>query len=125
MTGAQGTANAPGGGPPISAVTGRIRRRGAWRVPRALTVASALGAVDLDLSRAIIEHPVIDIELRLGTGRARITVPRDAVVEVAGLHAGWREPRHKTRRCARPGGVRVRISGSMGLGRLTIRHARR
>src|SRR5437016_3074491 len=63
----------------IGAVSGRIRRRGAWRVPRTLKVESAFGRVHLDLSRAIIEHPVIDIELDLGTGRAEITVPRDAI----------------------------------------------
>ncbi|GAA5040519.1 hypothetical protein HNP84_007571 [Thermocatellispora tengchongensis] len=109
----------------IAAVGGRIRRRGAWRVPRTLKVESALGRVRLDLSRAVIEHPVIDIELHLGTGSARITVPRDAIVDIEDLHTGWKDPIHKTRRRSRPGGPRIRISGSMGLGRLKIRHARR
>jgi hypothetical protein len=40
----------------IAALSGRIRRRGAWRVPRILKVESALGRVHLDLSRAVIEH---------------------------------------------------------------------
>jgi hypothetical protein len=109
----------------IAAVSGRIRRRGAWRVPRILKIESALGRVHLDLSRAVIEHPVIDIELRLGTGRAEITVPRDAIVDVEGLRTGWKDLRYKTRRRSRPGGPRIRISGTMGLGRLKIRHARR
>ncbi|GAA3598316.1 DUF1707 domain-containing protein [Nonomuraea rosea] len=109
----------------IAAVGGRIRRRGAWRVPRTLKVESALGRVHLDLSRAVIEHPVIDIELRLGTGGAVITVPRDAIVDVEGLYAGWKDTRYKTRRGARSGGPRIRISGAMGMGRLKIRHARR
>ncbi|MFI8458022.1 DUF1707 domain-containing protein [Kitasatospora sp. NPDC085464] len=107
----------------IAAVSGRIRRRGAWRVPRTLTVASALGSVHLDLSRAVIDHPVVDIELQVGTGSARITVPRDAVVDIEGLQTGRRQALHKARRRARPGGPRIRISGFMGLGRLTIRHA--
>ncbi|MFI7132201.1 DUF1707 domain-containing protein [Nonomuraea sp. NPDC050153] len=109
----------------ITAVGGRIVRRGAWRIPRVLRVESALGRVHLDLSRAIIEHPVVDIELRLGTGRARITVPRDAIVDVEGLRTGWRDPIYQTRRSSRPGGPRIRISGAMGMGRLKIRHARR
>jgi hypothetical protein len=107
----------------IAAVSGRIQRRGAWRVPRVLRVESALGRVRLDLSRAVIEHPVVDIELRLGTGRAEITVPRDAIVDVEDLRTGWKDPRYKTRRPSRPGGPRIRISGTMGLGRLKIRHA--
>lgn len=79
----------------------------------------------LDLSRAVIEHPVVDIELRLGTGGAGITVPRDAVVDVEGLSTGWKDLRYKVPRRSRPGGPTIRISGAMGYGRLKIRHARR
>ncbi|MFI8306221.1 DUF1707 domain-containing protein [Streptomyces sp. NPDC085927] len=109
----------------IAAAGGRIRRRGAWRVPRILKVTSAYGRVHLDLSRAVIEHPVIDIELQLGTGRAKITVPRDAIVDAEDLHTGWKDTLYKPRRRSRPGGPRIRISGTMGFGRLKIRHARR
>jgi hypothetical protein len=109
----------------IAAASGRIRRRGAWRVPRSLKVESAFGKVHLDLSRAVIEHPEVDIELRLGTGRATITVPRDAVVDIEDLQTVWKSPLHRTRRRSRPGGPKIRISGSMGFGRLRIRHARR
>ncbi|WP_084962861.1 DUF1707 SHOCT-like domain-containing protein [Thermoactinospora rubra] len=109
----------------IAAVSGRIRRRGAWRVPRFLKVESALGRVRLDLSRAVFEHPVVDIELHLGTGGAGITVPRDAIVDVEGLRTGWKDLRYRTRRRSRSGGPRIRISGTVGLGRLKIRHARR
>ncbi|MET8921372.1 DUF1707 SHOCT-like domain-containing protein [Streptomyces sp. NPDC003509] len=109
----------------IAAAAGRIRRRGAWQVPRFLTIESAMGKVNLDLSRAVIEHPVVDIELRLGTGRAKITVPRDAIVDVGDLHTGWKDIRYRIRRPSRPGGPRIRITGAMGFGRLRIRHARR
>ena len=55
----------------IAAVSGRIQRRGAWRIPRILKVESAFGRVHLDLSRAVIDHPVVDIEVQLGTGSAK------------------------------------------------------
>jgi hypothetical protein len=109
----------------IAAASGRIRRRGAWRVPRMLKVESAFATVHLDLSRAVIEHPVVDIELQLGSGKAKITVPRDAMVEVEALRTVWKDPRYKTRRRSRTGGPRIRISGTMEFGRLKIRHARR
>lgn len=115
----------PGTTSTIAAAGGRIQRRGVWRVPRFLKVESAFGRVRLDLSRAIIEHPVIDIELQLGTGRAKITVPRDAVVDVEGLRTGWKDLRYNVPRCSRPGGPKIQISGTMGFGRLKIRHARR
>lgn len=88
----------PGTTSTIAAAGGRIQRRGAWRVPRILKVESAFGRVHLDLSRAVIEHPVVDIELQLGTGRARITVPRDAIVDIEGLRTGWKDSLYKTRR---------------------------
>jgi hypothetical protein len=109
----------------IAAAAGRIRRRGAWRVPRILKVESAYGSVHLDLSRAVIEHPVVDIELKLGTGRARITVPRDAVVDVEGLHTGWKDTHYRPPQRSGTGRPTIRISGTMGFGRLKIRHARR
>ncbi|MBQ1101273.1 DUF1707 domain-containing protein [Streptomyces sp. b94] len=115
----------PGSTATIAAAGGRIKRRGAWRMPRVLKVESAYGRVRLDLSRAVIEHPVVDIKLQLGTGGARITVPRDAVVDVEGLSTGWKDLRYKIPRRPRPGGPTIRISGVMGYGRLKIRHALR
>jgi hypothetical protein len=109
----------------IAALSGRIRRRGAWRVPRVLKVESAFGRVHLNLSRAVIEHPVVDIEVQLGTGRAKITVPRDAIVDVDGLRTVWKDSLYKPRRPSRPGGPKIRITGTMGFGRLKVRHARR
>ena len=109
----------------IAAQSGRIRRRGAWRVPRFLKVESAFGRVHLDLSRAVIEHPVVDIQLQLGSGRAKITVPRDAVVDIEDLHTVWKAPLYETPRRSHPSGPSIRISGTMEFGRLKIRHARR
>lgn len=109
----------------ISAASGRIKRGGAWRVPRFLTVASAFGRVNLDLSRAVIEDPVVDIDLQVATGRAKITVPFGAVVELDGLRTGWKDVDYKLPRRSRPTGPTIRISGAVGFGRLTVRHARR
>jgi hypothetical protein len=109
----------------IAAAHGRIRRRGPWRVPRNLKVESAFGRVRLDLSRAVIEHRQVDIELQLGTGRASITVPRDAIVDVEDLQTVWKDARYKPRRRSRSSGPKIRIYGTMGFGRLKIRHGRR
>ncbi|MFJ5922975.1 DUF1707 domain-containing protein [Kitasatospora sp. NPDC092948] len=104
---------------------GRIVRRGAWRVPRTLKVASPFGKVRLDLSHAVFDHPVVDIELGLGFGRATITVPHNATVDVDGVQGGWKEVRYRPPRHAAPGGPHIRITGTSGFGRLRIRHARR
>lgn len=99
----------------IAAAGGRIKRRGAWRVPRILKVESAYGRVHLNLSRAVIEHPAVDIELQLGTGRAKITVPRDAVVDFEELRTGWKDTLYKPqRRSSSGGGRRSGLPGPWG-----------
>ncbi|MEV5965437.1 DUF1707 domain-containing protein [Kribbella sp. NPDC051952] len=116
----------PGTSSTIGAATGRIQRRGRWVVPRTLKVESAFGRVHLDLSQAVFEHPVHDIVLNLGTGRAKLTLPADAIVDLEGLKTGWKDLRYKpNRRSTGSGGVRIRLTGAMGFGRLKIRHARR
>ncbi|MCX5384325.1 DUF1707 domain-containing protein [Streptomyces sp. NBC_00083] len=109
----------------IAVAAGRIRRDGAWRVPRTLKVESAFGRVHLDLSRAVVEHSSIDIELRLGSGNARITVPRGAVVDIEDLHCVWKDPHVGVPRHSTQGAPRIRVSGTMEYGRLKVRWARR
>ncbi|MFK4691161.1 hypothetical protein RKD22_004096 [Streptomyces pristinaespiralis] len=109
----------------IEARGGRIRRGGGWRVPRVFRIESEFGQVELDLSRAVIDHPVIDIELRLRYGRARIVLPRDATVDYEGLGAEWKQPVYKAPRRGGTGGPHIRITGAMEYGRLKIRHRRR
>ncbi|MEY9943472.1 DUF1707 domain-containing protein [Kitasatospora sp. GAS1066B] len=118
-------AEKPGAASTIGAMSGAIRRRGVWRVPRVLRVESAFGRVHLDLSRAVIEHPVVDIELQLGTGRAKITVPRGAVVDLEDLRGVWKAPDYRAPRGAHGGGPTIRITGTLQFGRVKIRHARR
>jgi hypothetical protein len=107
----------------IAAVNGIIWRRGRWLVPANLTVASALATVYLDLSRAIIEHPVVDLEILLGVGRARIIVPRDSIVDLEDMATGMKGMTYKPRRPSRSGGLQIRIHGAVGMRKLTVRHA--
>ncbi|MFV2172914.1 hypothetical protein ACFHW2_22910 [Actinomadura sp. LOL_016] len=50
-------------------------------------------------------------------------MPRDAVVDLEGLRAGWKDALYRPRRRSRPGGPEIRLSGAVGLGRVKIRHA--
>ena len=77
-----------------------------------MKVESKYGAVNLDLSRAIIEYPVVDIELQLRFGAAKITLPADAVVDLDDLRTDWRLPTYTPPPSADPAG---RGSESPGL----------
>lgn len=109
----------------IAAKAGRIQRRGTWRVPKTFEIDSEFGKVDLDLSGAIIEHPAIQLDLRLRFGKARITVPRDAVVDLNELRCQWKQPVDRPPVDRPTDGVRIKISGEMEFGRLVVRYARR
>ncbi|WP_338146209.1 DUF1707 domain-containing protein [Streptomyces boncukensis] len=109
----------------IRAVGGRIRRQGAWRVPRVLRIESRMAKVVLDLSRTAVEHPVVDIELQLEFGGARLILPPGATVDYDGLTAHWKQPVHRAPRWTEPGGPHIRVTGTMGYGRLRIRHRSR
>jgi hypothetical protein len=65
---------------------------------------------------------VVDIELQLRFGRARITLPDDAVVDIEDLSTIWKQPIYDTQQCFDAGGPRIRISCTMEYGRLKIRH---
>jgi len=108
----------------IVATSGKIRRDGDWRVPRILRIESEFGKVRLDLSHATFESAVVDVELRLEYGWAKVTAPADAVVDVDGLRAAWKQPRYTPPRHSSKAGPLIRISGSMVHGRLTVRHSR-
>ncbi|GAA1593609.1 DUF1707 domain-containing protein [Kribbella hippodromi] len=115
----------PGRSATIAAATGRIKRTGAWRVPRKLKVNSEFGRVRLDLSRAIWEYPELDLELNLGTGSAKIRVPRDAVVELEGLTTALKDSPYQPPSRSTGTGPRIRVTGVIGFGKVKIRHARR
>ncbi|MFG2027186.1 DUF1707 domain-containing protein [Streptomyces sp. NPDC048825] len=108
----------------VNAVGGLIQRRGGWQVPRHFKVTSRMAKVYLDLSRAVIEYPVVDIELHLQYGWARVVVPPDATVNFESLQADWKQPVYKTPRHSESNGPRIHISGTMGYGRLRIKHRR-
>ena len=65
---------------------------------------------------------MVDIELQLRFGRAKITLLDDAVVDLDDLRTVWKLPIYEPPQRANSSGPRIRISGTMEFGRLTIRH---
>ena len=51
-------------------------------------------------------------------------MPHDAAVDYEGVRADWKQPVYRAPRHGRQGGPRIRITGTMGYGRLTIKHSR-
>lgn len=115
-------ADIEGGALEIEAINGHIKRLGSWRVPRRIRIASEYGKVKLDLSQAQFESDKVDIDLQLTYGRARIIVPRSAVVDLDGLVTDWKQPSYRGPREGPGNRPLIRISGHMEYGRLKVRH---
>jgi hypothetical protein len=106
----------------IDAINGRIKRLGTWRVPRRIRISSEYGKVKLDLSQAQFESDKVEIDLQLTYGRARIIVPRSAVVDLDGLVTDWKQPSYRRPRHGPGSRPLIRITGHMEYGRLKVRH---
>ncbi|MEU9890121.1 DUF1707 domain-containing protein [Sphaerisporangium sp. NPDC051011] len=106
-------------------IGGRLTRTGDWQVPRRLRVDSEYGRVRLDLSRAHIPHPRVDIELRLTYGHATIILPVGAGANIDGVQAAWGRVTCKSPARPHPGGLHVHITGNLPYGHLTIRTSRK
>ncbi len=59
-----------------------LKRRGPWVVARRLLVVAKAGSVKLDFTEAVIQYPVVEIELNVSAGSTTLVVPRGASVDV-------------------------------------------
>lgn len=73
---------APGQRIELNAKYSALHRTGAWLVPQAMLVRNKYGATKLDFSAAIIEFPVVRIELDIRWGSAEIIIPETASVDL-------------------------------------------
>jgi hypothetical protein len=99
-----------------------IKRTGVWDVPARLRVLSGMGSVVLDFCDAPVHHPVVEIELELGAGSARLLVPDDATANVDDLVPGMGSIKNKVPSRPRPGSPHFVVHGRTGMGSVTIRH---
>ena len=67
----------------LHAVMSSIERRGAWLVPRELTVRVKLGNAELDLRDALLEPGLTTIHLEVKLGNVEIIVPPGLPVEMS------------------------------------------
>ncbi|MFF0774988.1 DUF1707 domain-containing protein [Nonomuraea wenchangensis] len=104
----------------------QIRRSGDWAVPRRLRVTSKYGSADLDLSQAVIPHPVVEIELNLTYGSTKITLPEGGTANVDGFRSDWGHvSATEVPGRPRPGILHVVITGTTKYGTLTVRYPRK
>jgi Domain of unknown function (DUF1707)/Cell wall-active antibiotics response 4TMS YvqF len=67
------------------AVMSDTKRRSRWRIADRTTAITVMGAVELDLRKAEIETPVVEITAVAVMGEVRIVVPEGVEVDLTGL----------------------------------------
>ncbi|MGW4797402.1 DUF1707 SHOCT-like domain-containing protein [Nonomuraea sp. NPDC004297] len=103
-----------------------VKRSGDWNVPRRLRVTSKYGSVELDFAQAVIPHPVVEVELDLTYGSAKIILPEGAVANVDGFQSDWGHPSTtNVPSRPRPGVLCVMVVGRAKFGGLTVRYPRK
>ncbi|WP_283138959.1 DUF1707 SHOCT-like domain-containing protein [Rhizohabitans arisaemae] len=72
------------------AVFGGTRRTGRWRVRRRSKVVTVFGGVDLDMTSAVFDAPVVEIKMTAVFGGINITLPEGVEVrnEAIGIFGG-------------------------------------
>lgn len=98
-----------------------IKRRGAWDVPARLRLQSAMGSVVLDFCETTLRHPVIDIEVDLGAGSARLLVPDEATADIDRVVATMGTVKSSVPSIRRPGVPHFVVHGRAGMGSVTVR----
>ncbi|MGH3437703.1 MAG: DUF1707 SHOCT-like domain-containing protein [Sciscionella sp.] len=108
----------------LTAGVSTIVRNGHWTVPRQLTVRNNMGGVRLDFSRARFESEQVLLELDVGMGSVRLTLPREATVNTEGLTLSMGHLRGHASSAEEPGSRHFVITGSVRMGSVHIRRRR-
>lgn len=104
-----------------------LRRNGRWVVPRQLSVHSKAGTVKLDLTQAVISHPVIEVALETTAAKTVLVLPAGASVDVDQVEQFASSTKvRKVPTSTEPAGTpHVVVTGKLSAGSLIVRHQRR
>jgi hypothetical protein len=113
----------PPDAPPVVLRAGMstIKRGGTWDVPPRLRLQSAMGSVVLDFCDTVIPHAVVDIEVDLGAGSAKLLVPDDSTANVDDVVASMGTVKSSVPSVRRPGVPHFVVHGRAGMGSVTVR----
>ncbi|MFG1945277.1 DUF1707 domain-containing protein [Nonomuraea sp. NPDC048826] len=110
----------------LESVHDHIRRTGDWAVPRRMRIATKHGSVHLDFSEAVVPHRVVEIELDLKYGAAKIILPPGASADIDRYRSDWGNTSVTDVPGRRqPGALHVVITGHNKYGGLTVRYPRK
>jgi hypothetical protein len=98
-----------------------VKRAGAWAVPRRLEIDGWLGSAELDLTEAVIDHEVVevDVDMTLGSVELRLPDSASASLDAVSVTAGSVEDKRRGGRAA--GRPHVVVTGKVAFGSVEVK----
>ncbi|MFI7273775.1 DUF1707 domain-containing protein [Streptomyces sp. NPDC049879] len=118
----------PGSRPPLvlkGGMSGASRGPARWEVPGHVIAHGGLGGVKLDFTRSECRLKEVTVEAYGETSGVTIVIPDGWAVETGGTDPGFGGFKDETTPDRLPGTPLIRLTGSGGMGGVTIRHPNR
>ncbi|MEJ2870027.1 DUF1707 domain-containing protein [Actinomycetospora sp. OC33-EN08] len=105
----------------LHAALGSVKRQGAWAVPRRLEIDGWLGSAELDLTEAVIDHDVVEIDVDMTLGSVELRLPESASVSLDAVSATAGSVEDKRRTGAAAGRPHVVVTGKVAFGSVEVK----
>ncbi|MCU1627825.1 MAG: hypothetical protein JWP64_2774 [Pseudonocardia sp.] len=109
----------------LSTEMGSVKRTGDWPVPSRLRLTTSMGSIHLDLTGARTLPRRIDVDVSTGMGSITLVLPEGASADVDGVKTSWGTVKTKVPHTPSGSGPHLTVTGSAGMGTLSIRGARK
>lgn len=111
----------------LEVTSGNAQRQGRWVVPRAMSLKVRSGNIKIDLTEAVITHPLLKIQADVRSGNITlVTRPGiEVFMDEVSVRSGNTKVRVPKGEPAAATFLRVEVSGSVGSGNITARPPRR
>jgi Domain of unknown function (DUF1707) len=98
-----------------------VKRSGTWAVPRRLEIDGWLGSAELDLTEAVIDHEVVEIDVDMTLGSVELRLPPTASASLDAITATAGSVEDKRRDGRANGRPHVVVTGRVAFGSVEVK----
>jgi Domain of unknown function (DUF1707) len=105
--------------------SGSVQHVGQWIVPRQVIADCTWGSIKIDFTQATCRHQEVLLNAKCGAGNIVIIVPKGWGVLIDRVTTGMGSISNKATAPTTPGMPVLRVTGSVGMGTIKLKHPRR
>ena len=98
-----------------------VKRSGSWAVPRRLEIDGWLGSAELDLTEAVIDHEVVEVDVDMTLGSVELRLPPTASASLDAVSATAGSVEDKRRDGRANGRPHVVVTGRVAFGSVEVK----